>query len=418
MIAVLGLGFVGLSTALGLAHKTDQLVRGFDIDQMKRQSLSHGILPFHEPYMATYLETYLGKKFFIANSLEETLVDAEIIFICVGTPQGEKGGADLTYIKQAIEESLACLDKSVYPTIVIKSTVPPTTTASVIKPFIEEKGWKIGKDIGLANNPEFLREGYAWQDFIEPDRIVIGENDSKGADQLEKLYEPFQAPIFRVSSNTGEFIKYVSNSLLATLISFSNELAMIGETLEDVQIDQAFSIIQMDKRWIGNPANMTSYVYPGCGFGGYCLPKDTKALTELLRDKGYEASLLDQVIQINDKIKKHTVKKVLDKVSLEQPIGILGLSFKPGSDDVRNSPSEDIINLLLMWGYDHIYVYDPIAMDNFKANFSKELHYADTIDELIEKVEAVIVLTAWDEFKGIRHKLCKKILIDGRYFLE
>ena len=185
----------------------------------------------------------------------------------------------LTMFKRVIEEIVKNNEgNNKFFTIVIKSTVPPSTTKEKIKSILINLGIKVGEEIGLSNNPEFLREGYAWEDFIKPDRVVIGTEDDKSATILEKLYKPFNAPIINVSLNTAEYIKYLSNTLLSTMISYSNEMAILADYIGGIDIKEAFKTLHMDKRWSGNPAGMSSYVFPGAGFGGYCLPKDTFAL--------------------------------------------------------------------------------------------------------------------------------------------
>ena len=285
MITVVGLGFVGLTTALGFSQKNFQ-VYGYDVDRYRIALIKKCQIPFYEPHLGKACESYLGNNFIISDSLQEAVSKSEVIFICVGTPNGEEESTDLTYLYNAIEETLKGFDKDDYKVLVIKSTIPPSTTQDKIKPFVEKFGFSVGKDIGLANNPEFLREGYAWDDFVYPDRIVIGVEDEKTIGILNHYYKPFAAPIHKVSLNTGEFIKYLSNTLLSSLISYSNEMSMVANNIGGIDIPKAFKILHEDKRWFGKPAKMTSYVYPGCGFGGYCLPKDTMAIRSFSEAKG------------------------------------------------------------------------------------------------------------------------------------
>jgi UDPglucose 6-dehydrogenase len=276
-IAVIGLGFVGLTTALGFARK-GFIVRGFDAAERITKSLRAGKLLFHEPHLPEQLHALFGKKFFICDSLLETVADADVIFYCVGTPQSQRGAADVSYLQRAISDTLKALPRGRKPVLVIKSTVPPGTTAREIVPLFAKAGRTIGRDIGLANNPEFLREGVAWEDFIGPDRVVIGAADDLSFAPVAELYKPFHTPVCRVSRTGAEFIKSVSNALLASLVSFSNEASMIADAIGDIDVKSAFQVLHLDRRWTGAPGKMASYLFPGCGFGGYCLPKDIAAL--------------------------------------------------------------------------------------------------------------------------------------------
>lgn len=417
MITVVGLGFVGLTTALGLSSKGFK-VYGYEIDEKKRQSLLNESVPFHEPGVPEQLKKDLGKNFVIADSLDEAISNSQVVFYCVGTPSDETGKANLDYLLGAIDSTLTAIDKNDDPKVlVVKSTVPPSTTQERVLPFLQEKGWDVGTEIGLANNPEFLREGFAWDDFINPDRVVLGVSDDRSFALLKKLYEPFECPVHQVSLNTGEFIKYLSNALLSTMISYSNEMSMIGRAIGDVDIAKAFKILHEDKRWYGEPAKMKSYVYPGCGFGGYCLPKDTEALVAQSQSAGYDAGLLREVLRVNREIREHIVEQVEKTVSKDQTVGILGLSFKPGSDDVRESPAKDLIERLLAKGYTKLVGYDPLANDLFKDAYGFSMDYAPSFEDCVEQADTFLILTGWDEFKDKKDKLSGKTVLDYRYIL-
>jgi UDPglucose 6-dehydrogenase len=418
VIAVIGLGFVGLTTALGLADKTGHKVYGYDMDKAKRKQLQEGDIPFFEPYLQDKLRLHTGTKFFISEDLKETIERAQIIFYCIGTPSDGTGKTDLNPLISAVSDSLQYIDGSSYKTLVIKSTVPPTTTDRHMIDLIEKKGFTIGQQIGLANNPEFLREGMAWLDFVEPDRIIVGVSDPQSGQIMEQLYANFHVPIHKVTFINAEFIKYMSNSLLATMISFANEMSMIAGAVKDIDIKQAFQIVNSDKRWIGSPAPMAGYVYPGCGFGGYCLPKDIDSLIHTAEENGYAPTLLKEVVHVNAKVKRFIVDQVEQQVEKEGTLGILGLSFKPDSDDVRGAASKDIIEQLLAKGYDQIIAYDPKANHSFQASYSLPIAYAEQLQDVLEQCEAIVVLTAWDEFKELRSKAGNKKIIDGRYFLS
>lgn len=413
MITVIGLGFVGLTTALGFSSK-GYPVYGFESDKKKANLLGRAAIPFLEPGLGRALKHNLNKNFFLDCDLNTAVRKSSFIFFCVGTPSDKEGNADLSYLKNAIKQVLDYIPRNNFKVLVVKSTIPPSTSEKSLKCFIEKLGFKIGKDVGLVHNPEFLREGHAWEDFTSPDRIVIGESDKRSGDKVEKLYRDFSAPVLRVSLNCAEFIKYLSNSFLATLISFSNEMSVLAYKLGNVDISKAFKILHLDKRWYGLPSAMTTYVFPGCGFGGYCLPKDTKALKMLSRKVGHNAAILDSVIKANGHIKEFLVDMVISKINKSSRIGILGLSFKPNSDDVRESPSKDIIERLIKKGYKKILVYDPEAMENFRK-FNLRVEYANTLSEAISKSDCLLLLTAWDEFKRNKGKILKKKTFDLRY---
>jgi UDPglucose 6-dehydrogenase len=288
----------------------------------------------------------------------------------------------------------------------------------VVKPFVESLGFEVGRELGLVNNPEFLREGHALDDFMNPDRIVIGENDRRAGEVLEEIYQPFSAPILHVSWNTGEFIKYLSNALLSTLISFSNEMSQIADAIGGIEIAQAFRILHQDRRWSGQPANMSTYVYPGCGFGGYCLPKDTRALCAQAEAKGYTPALMEEVLRTNSRIKQFVAGKVLQAATDGDYVGVLGLSFKPESDDVRSSPAEDIVRILLEKGHKKIIAYDPLGMENFRSAYALPIEYAASVEEVVKRARLLVILTAWREFVDKREFLATRRVLDFRYVLS
>ena len=417
MISVLGLGYVGLTTALGFSEKGFQ-VYGYDTDQSRLARIREGHIPFHEPKLREACKKYIGGHFYVTETLKQAVEKGEIIFLCVGTPEKKEGSADLSYLCSAIKQILQGIDKASFKVLVIRSSVPPPMTSRIIKPLIEEHGFIVGKDIGLANNPEFLREGYAWSDFVHPDRVVIGVEDNKSKERLKEIFKPFQAPIYTVSLNTGEFIKYLSNTLLSTLISFSNEMSILANTIGEIDIPESFHILHQDKRWFGHPANMTSYVYPGCGFGGSCLPKDTKAIYHLSKSNGLAPTILKGVIDTNERVKNYVVTQLIKDISPETAIGILGLSFKPGSDDIRETPAKDIICKLISKGYRNIYAYDPLAIDGFRKTYDIDIKYIYNLEDLLEKVDHVVILTAWEEFKEKQSLFDQKKLFDFRYFIN
>lgn len=414
MITVFGLGFVGLTTALGFSN-FGYSVYGIDVDNARMNQLKDNELPFLEPHMAEELSKHNNKNFKLTNDVKKAVTESHFIFYCVGTPYGENGEADLQYLFAALDNTLKEIDRNQEPKILmIKSTIPPSTTKERIIPFIEKNGFVVGKDIFVSNNPEFLREGYCWEDFINADRVVIGCEDEKIVDKISDLYKPFERPIHFVSYNTSEFIKYLSNTFLATLVSYSNEMSLVADAIGDIQISKAFKILHEDKRW-GN-ADMVSYVYPGCGYGGYCLPKDTNALYSISNKYGFNPQILGQVIKLNDNMVERITKRVIDHFSLNHKIGILGLSFKPYSNDVRESVSAKVIRSLKDSGVKKILAYDPVAIQEFDNYYKLDVEFCSSIEEISEKADGLVILTGWHEFLSIREKTNKDIL-DCRYIL-
>jgi len=411
-IAVTGLGFVGLTTALGFADKGFNVV-GYDIDLDRVAKIRDEILPFFEPGLDSALKRTLGVTFSVASTASETTKNADAVFFCVGTPCGADGKADLGYLFSAIDSVIHAVKPDCV--FVIKSTVPPGTTANVILPHIRAKGF----NGALTNNPEFLREGYCWEDFTNPDRIVCGcdENATHAINLLTTLYSPFNAPVHFVSHNTAEFIKYLSNSLLASLISFSNEMALIAEAAGGVNIVKAFKILHQDKRLDGTGIN--NYIYPGCGYGGYCLPKDTVALSANAKANGFAPRILDSVISLNDEMPRMTAAKIEHTADgKDEKIGILGLSFKPNSDDVRDSPAAKIIACLIEDGYRNIYAYDPVAIENFREVYKFDLTYCENKERLCTECDTIALVTTWKEFADYDRSYSGKKWIDCRYFLN
>ena len=415
-VTVLGLGFVGLTSALAFAEKGNK-VYGFDIDKERTEIIRAGRLPFVEPGLDDALTKHINKGFLVIDDVEEAVKNSDFIFLCVGTPCKDNGDADLKYIYSAIDMFSSVLHDEKYRVIVVKSTIPPSTTQERIIPYLEEKSLQIGEKFTVANNPEFLREGYCWEDMMNADRIVCGVIDHKGEEMLRALYSSFNVPLFAVSLNTGEFIKYLSNTLLATMISYSNEMSKIAHIIGDIQIKEAFEILHLDKRW-GN-ANMTSYVYPGCGYGGYCLPKDTQAMYAKSLEKGYEPMILKNVIDINDTMPKFMADKIMENSDKSDKIGILGLSFKPYSDDVRDSSSAKIIKILQDGGYENILAYDPIANEQFDNVYEfNNIKYCEELQNLVMESDVLVLVTAWGEFKDIHKNYPGKKIIDCRYVIN
>lgn len=415
MVTVVGLGFVGLTTALGFAEYGHK-VYGIEASEARMNTIQSGKLPFLEPGLDEALTRHLGKNFLPTADWENAIADSECIYYCVGTPYGEDGQADLTYLYGAVEQTLAAIHDDKFRVLVTKSTIPPSTTEKRIIPFLEERGVRVPEQLGVANNPEFLREGHCWEDFTHADRIVLGVSDSRSEEVLRRIYARETAPVFCVSLNTGEFIKYLSNTSLACLISYANEMSMAADAIGGIDVTSAFRILHMDKRW--QTGGIRSYFYPGCGYGGYCLPKDTNAFYARARDNGFDGQILRNVIHLNEDMPRVTARRIIRAAGEDKDaaIGILGLSFNPGSDDVRDTPSAKIIRALNEAGYRNILAYDPVAMEEFQARYRLDCRCAGTYEELVEEAQTLAIATAWPMFADVRERTDKPV-VDCRYML-
>lgn len=415
MVTVVGLGFVGLTTALGFAEYGHK-VYGIEASEARMKTIQSGKLPFLEPGLDEALTRHLGKNFLPTADWESAIADSECIYYCVGTPYGEDGQADLTYLYGALEQTLAAVHDDKFRVLVTKSTIPPSTTEKRMIPFLEERGVRVPEQLGVANNPEFLREGHCWEDFTHADRIVLGVSDSRSEEVLRRIYAKETAPVFCVSLNTGEFIKYLSNTSLACLISYANEMSMAADAIGGIDVTSAFRILHMDKRW--QTGGIRSYFYPGCGYGGYCLPKDTNAFYARARDNGFDGQILRNVIHLNEDMPRVTARRIIRAAGEDKDaaIGILGLSFNPGSDDVRDTPSAKIIRALNEAGYRNILAYDPVAMEEFQTRYRLDCRCTDTYEELVEGAQTLAIATAWPMFADVRERTDKPV-VDCRYML-
>ena len=423
-ICIVGMGYVGLSTAVGFAehgHRSSCV----DIDQKRVEDINSGVCPIFEPGMEEALRRSISKGLLKATlDLKGALETSEVVFITVPTPCDDNGRMDTKFIDRASKDIAAALGyrqsstggkpSGGYKVIVVKSTVIPGTTELVVMKNLEAAGKKLGKDFGLCMNPEFLREGHALGDFLKPDRIVIGSADKKAGDAVEKLYSSFDAPVFRTDIKTAEMIKYASNSFLATKITFANELGNICKLL-GIDVYKVMGGVGMDKRI--NP----HFLRAGCGFGGSCFPKDVSALLNKGREAGHEPRLLDTVLKVNADQRKLMVRHLRKKMDLKgKRIAVLGLAFNPDTDDVRESAAIDTVQGLMEHGAD-VAVYDPKAMDNFRKLFP-DITYAKSSKEALNGADACIIATDWDEFKKLESKdfdsMKGRIILEGRKTLD
>jgi UDPglucose 6-dehydrogenase len=420
-ISVIGIGYVGLCTAVGFAIKGYSVIAS-DNDSEKIAKIQEGIPPFYEPNLPSMLKKTIKKGHLtcLANETKKAILDTEITYVAVGTPSGPDGSIDLQFIETVAHEigKALCL-KSARHVVVIKSTIVPGTTQNTVKPILEEESKKkCGADFGLCMNPEFLRQGSALHDTFHPDRVVIGEYDKKSGDTLEKLYREFYGenvpPIIRATLSTAELIKYASNSLLANKISFINTIANICEKIPGADVKTVAQAVGLDKR-IG-----PLFLDAGLGYGGSCFPKDVKALIACSKALGYNAELLESIENVNKNQPLKAVEFCRQQLcSLQgKNIAILGLAFKPDTDDMREARAIPIVNQLLMEGA-NVTAYDPVAIPTAKKIFKNKIQYATTAIDCLKNTDAAILVTEWEEFKKLKpHDFTKHmkqpILIDGR----
>ena len=413
-LTVIGTGYVGLVTGACFAEMGNK-VYCVDIDEEKISNLKKGIIPIYEPHLATMvIENQNKNNLFFTTDLKEALDRTNIIFIAVGTPQEGDGSVDLSFVYSVAKQIAENISKD--SLIVTKSTVP-VGTGFKIKKFIEEN--KINDvNIDIAANPEFLKEGVAIQDCMHPDRIIIGSENEKSAKILKELYEPFVANHERfifMDVKSAEMTKYVANAMLATKISFMNEIANICEKT-GVNIQSVRLGIGSDKR-IGY-----KFIYAGCGYGGSCFPKDVKGLINTSIENGYIPRILSMVDEVNEIQKMVIVDKIISKFGDDLSnltFAVWGLAFKPLTDDVRNAPSITIIGELLKRGA-KIKAYDPKAIETFKREFNNEnIEYTSSRYDALDDADALILITEWKEFRSLdldelSKRLKSKIIFDGR----
>jgi UDPglucose 6-dehydrogenase len=431
-VSVIGTGYVGLVTGACLADKGHTVIC-VDVDTEKVNRINRGDPPIHEKDLEPMLRRNIGSRLAATNDLEAAVLDSDLSFIAVGTPF-DGAAIDLGYIREAsrqVGEALA--KKSSYHVVVVKSTVVPGTTEEVVVPELEAgSGRTAGRDFGVGMNPEFLREGEAIADFMNPDRIVMGGIDERSIDGLEELYAVFEGvETLRTSTRTAEMIKYTSNSLLATLISFSNEVGNLCSRLGGIDVVDVMRGVHLDKRF--SPIlpdgqritpGFTTYLAAGCGFGGSCFPKDVKALIAHGHRSGAPMRILDAVMSVNES-QPDEIFRLLDKhfASLAGVrTAVLGIAFKPGTDDIRESPSLPVVRKLQARGA-LVKAFDPIARPAAElALGGPDIEFCDSLTECIDGVDAVILMTRWEQFEVLPQLLAGRtpqpVVIDGRRMIE
>lgn len=409
-ICVIGTGYVGLVTGVCFADLGNQ-VFCLDINKDRIDKLNKGIMPIYEPGLEEIVERNIkNKRLSFTTDYQTALKDAEFAFIAVGTPSGVDGEADLQYVRDVAEKIAEVVD---HPLIVINKSTVPVGTGDWVADIISQNKVSDKLDYAVVSNPEFLREGSAIGDFTNPDRVVLGSLDRDAADKVARLYDALRAPILITDLRTAEMIKYASNAFLATRISFINEIANICDEL-GADVREVAKGMGLDKR-IGH-----SFLDAGLGWGGSCFPKDVKALAHMAVLHNSQPQLLQAVMDINRNQRRRVVyrlRKVLGGTLNGKVIGVLGLSFKPNTDDMREAPGTEIIHLLLNEGAS-VKAYDPQAMEN-AAKELPNIQLCDDLYQTAEGADALVLATEWNEFKQLDFEKVRKlmhtpVLVDGR----
>ena len=418
-ITVIGSGYVGLVSGTCFAEMGN-IVTCVDINKQKIESLKKGIVPIFEPGLAPMVLKNIEKNnLFFSTSLKESIQDATIVFIAVGTPMGEDGSADLQYVL-AVAKSIGQLMEN--RLIVVDKSTVPIGTADQVKVTIQNELDKRNSDLefDVVSNPEFLKEGAAINDFMKPDRVVIGADSEAAFKKMKELYSPFfrsHDRFITMDIRSAEMTKYAANAMLATKISFMNEIANICEKV-GADANQVRIGIGSDQR-IGY-----SFIYPGAGYGGSCFPKDVKALTKIAKENGYTAQLITAVEEVNDAQKLVIAQKIITRFGEDLTgftFGIWGLAFKPGTDDMREAPSIYVIKELVRRGA-QIKAYDPKAINEAKTHYLKgvqNITYVTSKYEVLKDSDALVLLTEWKEFRSpdfevLKNQMKNSIIFDGR----
>ena len=414
-IAIVGTGYVGLVSGACFAEMGID-VTCVDINPEKIKCLLNGEIPIYEPGLDDLVKRNVeAGRLHFTTDLTTCLDNVEVVFSAVGTPPDEDGSADLQYVLEVARTFGRNIKK--YTILVTKSTVP-VGTAKKVKAVIEEELTKRGEqiDFEVASNPEFLKEGAAIKDFMSPDRVVVGIESDRAKKVMERLYRPFQMNNYRLyfmDIPSAEMTKYAANAMLATRISFMNDIANLCD-LVGANVDMVRKGIGADTR-IGS-----KFLYPGCGYGGSCFPKDVKALARTARDYGYTMGVIEAVEAVNERQKEIVVKKLQDKLGTlrGKTIALWGLAFKPETDDMREAPALVVIEKLLEAGAS-VKVYDPVAMDECRRRIGDRVVYCKDMYDVVIDADALAVLTEWKEFRipswsVIKRVMKQSVLVDGR----
>jgi UDPglucose 6-dehydrogenase len=406
-LAVVGLGYVGLIHAVGFTLIGHRVV-GYDVNRAVVESLRRGRPHIYEPGLEEALRKALESgRLKFTDSLEDAVAESEAAFIAVGTPSAPDGSADLSQVEAAARAVGRAMRGKKWYLVVVKSTVPPGTTESLVAGAVaEESGAELGVGFSVASNPEFLREGTALEDFFKPDRVVIGAGDEKAASFLLEVYRPIEAPKIVMKPREAELVKYVSNVFLALKISFANEVGLLAKRL-GVDTYRVFEAVGLDRR-IG-----PHYFGAGLGFGGSCFPKDLRAYIKLGERLGVDLHIAKASYVVNEYMLQYAVE-LLEKHLRDlrgRKIGVLGLAFKPNTDDVRESRGVELAKILVARGAT-VYVHDPVAMEKAKVALGNAVVYVKDPQSLIDNTDAVVIATAWPQYEELNYT--NTIVIDGR----
>ncbi|ADQ67267.1 nucleotide sugar dehydrogenase [Halogeometricum borinquense DSM 11551] len=413
-ISIIGSGYVGTTIAACFADVGHNVVN-VDIDEEIVETLNSGNSPIHEPSLDERIEEHAGDRL-RATTDYDAILDTDVTFLALSTPSTDDGHIDLSVMEAGAKSLGATLaEKDDYHLVVTKSTVVPTTTEEVIAPILEEHSGKtVGEDFDVGMNPEFLREGSAVDDFLDPDKVVLGSHTDRAAERLRGVFDPLlerapDASLVETGIREAEMIKYANNAFLAAKISLVNDLANICKEYE-VDTDEVLDAIGLDSR-IGS-----EFLGAGVGWGGSCFPKDVAAIVAAARDVGYEPAMLDAAVEVNDNQPVRMLDILRDHADPDGArIAVLGLAFKPGTDDVRNSRAIPLIDALLDAGAD-VVGYDPVATENFRDKFP-DLDYADSAESALDGADAALVVTDWDEFAALDDEfdaMADAVVVDGR----
>lgn len=401
-IAVIGTGYVGLVTGACFAEFGVE-VTCVDVDESKIERLKKGVIPIYEPGLDKIVEKNAASgRLHFTTDVASAIKDAQVVFLAVGTPPKDDGSPDMSYYQQAAKDLAESIDG--YKVLVTKSTVP-VGTGQWLKKFVAEN-LKVPTEFGVASNPEFLREGAAIEDFMRPDRVVIGSNEPRAIEVMKELYRPLyliETPIVITSLEAAELIKYAANAFLATKITFINEIANLCDAI-GCDVHDVARGMGMDNR-IGR-----KFLHPGPGYGGSCFPKDTRALTTVADQFGVETRIVDAVIEANERQREAMIPKIEKLLGdlKDKRIGVLGLSFKPETDDMRESPAIDIIRSLVARG-SSVIAFDPVAMDEAK-HCLPDIEYATDEYEAIRGADVLLIVTEWNQFRALDMDRVKSLL--------
>ena len=420
-IAVVGTGYVGLVTGTCLAESGANVIC-VDIDKEKVAKMKSGIVPIYEPHLDVLFERNIkAGRLHFTTDLKEAVEPAELVFLALPTPPGEDGSADLSYVLQVAKDLGGMIED--YKVVIDKSTVPVGTADKVRETLASELDERFDRndqnrpEFDVVSNPEFLREGFAVDDFMKPDRVVVGTSSDRARKLMDELYKPFVRqgnPVIFMDEKSAELTKYAANAFLATKITFMNEVANVCERV-GADVDKVRIGIGSDER-IGK-----RFLFPGIGYGGSCFPKDVQALAKSSKEADYDFRILDAVMDINQTQKTALVpriKKYFGDSLKGKKLAMWGLAFKPDTDDIREAPSLYIIDELTKAGAE-VVAYDPEAMDNVRGQIGDKIHYANDQYEALNDADALVICTEWQifrspDFTAIKNKLKEPVIFDGR----